>query len=169
MNEEYLLGAFESFGGQQKLGVDFKTWVSKIQDNEDYKKGMFENFGGQETLKASYEDWNQKVFGLKKKDDTQSGLENTELDSSNNKTSSSSDFKDGIKVWDGDLNFPKKKDPLQDKIDKSLLGIKEIASTDEYKKKIEERNTQLENQYKTATTITDIEKDSINKSILARS
>lgn len=66
MNEEYLLGAYNSFGGQEKLRVDFKTWVSKIKDNDNYKQGMFNNFGGQEKLGASYNDWNSRVFGINK-------------------------------------------------------------------------------------------------------
>jgi len=70
MNEEYLLGAYENFGGQDTLGVDYNTWVGKIKDNEVYKKGMFESYGGQEKLKSSYEDWNTAVFvgDPKKKD-----------------------------------------------------------------------------------------------------
>lgn len=70
MNEEYLLGAYNSFGGQEKLKVDFNTWVSKIKENDNYKQGMFNSFGGQEKLGASYDDWNSKVFGLNKEEET---------------------------------------------------------------------------------------------------
>jgi hypothetical protein len=67
MNEEYLLGAYNSFGGQEKLGVDFNAWVQKIKNNDDYKQGMFNHFGGESTLKADYDTWNSKVFGDVKK------------------------------------------------------------------------------------------------------
>lgn len=74
INEEYLKGAFESFGGEEKLGASYEVWRDKIKNNEEYKTGMFNHFGGEKKLKASYDIWNSKVFGVKseiKKVDTE--------------------------------------------------------------------------------------------------
>jgi len=86
MNEEYLLGVYNEFGGQDSLKTDFKTWVSRIQNNNEYKKGIFTHFGGQSKLNTSFDEWNSRVFGVKKKvspqQDTTSTSNVGELDTS---------------------------------------------------------------------------------------
>jgi len=67
MNEEYLKGLYEHFGGQAKLGGTFDEWSSSISSNDDYKKGMFETLGGADKMGGSYDEWNTNIFGVKKK------------------------------------------------------------------------------------------------------
>ena len=69
MNEEYLKGVFEHFGGESKLGATYEEWANSISNDSEYKQGMFNSFGGEDKMGSSYEEWNNSVFGdVKKKE-----------------------------------------------------------------------------------------------------
>ena len=72
MNEEYLQGAYNHYGGESVLGVPYEVWTSKIVGDEKYKRGMFEDLGGESGLESDYSTWNLSVFGVKKKEESES-------------------------------------------------------------------------------------------------
>lgn len=115
MNEEYLLGVYNEFGGQDALNADFKTWLGRVQKNDDYKQGIFTHFGGEKGLNSSFDDWNSRVFGVKKKvntqQDTTSVSEVGSLDTSNTETVGSLDAQTNKAASFRDL-LPQPKVPL---------------------------------------------------------